>query len=330
MRRLSLTERAIILHIVLLVTLSAVIFDQLSQIKQISERPQAPAFNPLHHFAFVYQDEKNPYWDAVKEGISQAADNSQVYFEYLGPEASDMVEQLDLLNQAIASKVDGIIVQAMSEEAFTPIIDKAVEQGIPVVTIDSDAPRSGRIGYVGSDNYHAGVLAGRYIAETLKGQGEVGIIIGSFHATSQRERLKGMQDVLREYPAIRIAAAVDSNANRFLANSLAAQLIRQHPSMTMIVGTSASDGPGIAEAITRQGKEEAIHSLAFSFGEMPGLAPHIPTGAIDAVILEDPYQMGAKAVEMMLHVKEGLPVPPSVHTQVRLLTGDQLERTESR
>ncbi|GAA3330569.1 hypothetical protein GCM10020331_083650 [Ectobacillus funiculus] len=74
------------------------------------------------------------------------------------------------MKKAIVSKVDGIVVQSLDEQMFAPIINKAVNENIPVVTIDTDSPKSERVAYVGTDNYTAGEKLGEVVAEMTGGR----------------------------------------------------------------------------------------------------------------------------------------------------------------
>jgi ribose transport system substrate-binding protein len=327
-RKPTVTETAIIVNIVLLGILSVFIFRELGQISSLRHHAAAPVQLPQYHFALIYPEEKSPYWDDVKTGVRKASLNSNIHMEYLSPESTDMVEQVDLLNQAVASKVDGIIVQGLNEEAFTPVINKAVEHGIPVLTIDSDAPQSKRAAYIGTDNYYAGVMAGKQIVQMAGGEGDVGIVMGNFFATNQRQRLKGIQDVLAEHPDIRVAAVVDSKANPFSAANHAAEMVKSHPKLKVIVGLSAWDGPGIGQAIKRLGKEGSVQVIAFD--QLPETNAHLMDGTVDAILAEDPESMGYKAVEILLDIKEGRPVPTQVNTEVTLQTRERMYQRERR
>lgn len=318
MRLPSVTEMIILATIGLLGLLSVFVFNELSQISMLRQRPVEVVSDSRYHFALVYQEEKNPYWDSVKEGIGKASSEYNVQFEFLGPEVTDMVEQVDLLNRAIASKVDGIIVQGMNEEAFRPIIDKAVEKGIPVLTIDSDSPQSKRSSYIGTDNYQAGVLVGQHIVEVLHEQGEVGIILGNFHATNQRERLKGIQDVLVKYPRIRVVEIADSGGNQFEAASLTLKQVQEHPDLKMIIGLSPWDGSGIGQTLKRLQLQRDIHVLVFD--TLPETMSYFRDGTIDDVVEEYPFLMGRKSVEIMMALKDGHDVPNQVNTEVKLMT----------
>ncbi|SDZ42943.1 ribose transport system substrate-binding protein [Evansella caseinilytica] len=120
---------------------------------------------PSYHFALIGEEMDHDYWRLVGEGAKDMEEKYNVFVEYEGPRRSNPKEQLKLLDMAIKSKVDGIIVQALNDE-FLQVINQAVDQGIPVITIDTDAPESKRSTYIGTDNYEAGNFPRFFMCET--------------------------------------------------------------------------------------------------------------------------------------------------------------------
>ncbi|GJM77660.1 hypothetical protein HMSSN139_01560 [Paenibacillus sp. HMSSN-139] len=168
--------------------------------------------------------------------------------EFTGPVRNNMEEQLNLLEKAIAARVDAIIVQGLNEERFTPVIDKAVRRGIPVVTIDTDAPDSRRLAYVGTDNLAAGERLGRLVVETTGGTGKIGVIIGSDQAANQLQRLDGLKRIVAEHEGLEIVDVRSSNISHMEAIQQAANMLRNHPEINIMVGTSATDALGVLQA----------------------------------------------------------------------------------
>lgn len=99
-----------------------------------------------------------------------------VSVEYRGAAHYDVHEQTTVLEQVIAKKPAGIAVSAINPKALNPVIDKAHEQGIPIVLFDSDAPLSKASTYIGTNNMEAGAVAARRMAEFLNGKGETAVI----------------------------------------------------------------------------------------------------------------------------------------------------------
>ena len=90
-----------------------------------------------------------------------------------GAQNGDVSNQIQIMEDLINQKVDGIAIGPCDSEALTPYIDKAVDAGIQVLCFDTDAPDSKRVGYVGTDNYEAGRAMGEELGKALDGKGSV-------------------------------------------------------------------------------------------------------------------------------------------------------------
>src|SRR5271157_2357882 len=93
-------------------------------------------------FIFVAANINLPYWQEAKAGLNDAALAMHVKEDFTGPESYDVNQELAFFQSAVASHPTGILLQAPRPALFKSDIDKAVQQGIPVVTVDSDAPDS--------------------------------------------------------------------------------------------------------------------------------------------------------------------------------------------
>ena len=125
------------------------------------------------YYVFVAANLQVPYWRAAGAGFSKAAEASKVKFDFVGPESYDPKAERDALDQAVRKKATGILLGVTDPALLKESIDKAVAAGIPVVTMDSDAPASKRLLFIGTDNYHAGQIGGQRLAKELNGKGNV-------------------------------------------------------------------------------------------------------------------------------------------------------------
>ena len=144
-----------------------------------------------YHFSFIVQEYENPYLLDLFSGAEKAANDYHISLDYKGPRQTNFEEQIKLIEKAIASKVDGIITQGLSEE-FIPIIQKAIDANIPVITIDTDLEGSARQTYIGTNNYQAGVEVGKLVMEENKPGVKVGVIAGDLHTNQHTERVRGL------------------------------------------------------------------------------------------------------------------------------------------
>jgi ribose transport system substrate-binding protein len=108
-----------------------------------------------------------------------------------------------LVQNAIAAKVDGIVLAPLDSRALVKPVEEAVTRGIPVVIIDSGLESSRIVSYVATNNYNGGVLAARRMGELLKGEGRIILLRYAQGSASTIEREKGFTDTIaKEFPKI--------------------------------------------------------------------------------------------------------------------------------
>jgi ABC-type sugar transport system substrate-binding protein len=111
------------------------------------------------------------FWDAVHAGTERAAEEAgNVVIRFESPLLEeDLEKQIEIVESMIAEKVDGLCIVPIDANALIPVVERAKEAGIPTVVFDSNLYDNGqlRVSYVATDNYTAGVLAARRLAEVL-------------------------------------------------------------------------------------------------------------------------------------------------------------------
>ncbi|WP_338778710.1 sugar-binding protein [Metabacillus sp. FJAT-52054] len=275
--------------------------------------------DPKHtfHFVLIPEELDNEYWSLVEEGAQDAAAEHGVSLEFLGPKQANIDEHLKTIDMAIAGQVDGLLTQGIVDQEFTPLLNKAVEKGIPVVTIDTDAPNSERSVYIGTDNYYAGFLAGKALMADTKGPQTVGIITGSFEASHQKLRVQGFLDAIKSQSRIKVAAQKESNITKAGAVKAAYEFFQEYPELNAFYGTSALDGIGIAQVAEYLKKDGRTYVIGFD--TLPETLKYIEKGTIQATVVQYPYQMGYKGVETLLQIKKGLSPEPIQHTDTAII-----------
>ncbi|HZG84084.1 substrate-binding domain-containing protein [Paenibacillus sp.] len=267
----------------------------------------------------VSQEADNPFWRAVERGAREAAAQGGWLLEYAGPRRIDPEEQLRLLDKAIASGADAILVQGIGDERFRRLIDDAVRRGIVVITVDTDEPGSARQAYVGSNNEQAGETVGLLVAEASRGRGAVGVLIGDERAPNQIQRLEGFRRAIARYPGLAIADVAASSISRLRAAAEAERMLREHPEIGFMVGFSSLDGIGIGDAAERAGLP--LPNI-YAFDDVPETMAGIAGCRIAATIQQQPARMGELAMELARQGAAGQPLPEYNYTAADVVTAD--------
>src|SRR5205809_86104 len=201
-------------------------------------------------YVFVASNVNLPYWQEAQAGLTDAAKQLGVKSELTGPEKFDPQEQLRAFQKVVESKPAGIMISVTRPELFQDAINAAIAQGIPVITVDSDAPNSKRVMFVGTDNFRAGGESAKRMADILKGQGQV-VVITIPGQLNVDERLRGVNETLKKYPGIKIVQAIDDKGDPRVANDNIAALLKAKAKIDGIISLEASGGSGAAEALHR-------------------------------------------------------------------------------
>src|SRR6266403_4903974 len=198
-------------------------------------------------YVFVASNVDLRYWQEAQAGLMDAAQQMGVKAELTGPEKFDPQEQLRVFQKVVESKPAGILVSVTRPELLSDAINNAVAQGIPVIAVDSDAPNSKRVMFVGTDNYRAGNESGKRMGDILKGQGQV-VVITVPGQLNMDERAQGVNEALKKYPAIKIVQTIDDKGDPRIANDMVSALLKGKAKIDGMICLEASGGSGAAEA----------------------------------------------------------------------------------
>jgi ribose transport system substrate-binding protein len=278
----------------------------------------------------------HPYWDEVKLGAEAAGKDLGVNVYFYVPPKEDVRAQISQLESYISMKVDGISFAASDPDAITDTVKKALDIGIPCVAIDTDAPKSGRLAYIGTGNYEAGKIAGETMAKALNGKGKVVILTGSLTALNSLERMKGFKDAIAKYPGIQVIDTICDYEDQSKAVGSAEAALSAHPDLAGFYGVYAFDGPAAALAVERANKSGKVKIVCFD--TTPEHMEYIKKGVITATIGQRPYMMGYLSVAFLFNIaKLGqekammlLPKDKKVDTGVDIVTKDNMDEYRSR
>ena len=187
--------------------------------------------------AWIPKARDNPVFELGRQGaVQKAVELSangpiQVNVLYVGSVSADAVEQVQVIEDVIARKVDAIAISCNDPIVCIDPINKAVAAGIPVMTWDSDSPQSQRFTYLGVDNYEAGQAAADLLVRAMGHQGRVAILTGVPGAHNLEERVRGFMDGIAPYPDIQIATTVVSNDDINLGVQVVEETMQAHPGL---------------------------------------------------------------------------------------------------
>jgi ribose transport system substrate-binding protein len=243
-----------------------------------------------------------PYWQTAASGFKKAAAEYKVTARVVGPENYDAQAELTELQNVVTAKAGGILISVADAAVLKPGIDAAVNAGIPVITVDSDAAGSRRLYFIGTNNLEAGRLGGQRVAGKLNGKGNV-VIYTLAGQPNTEERLKGFKDEFSSHPDIKIVDVVDIKADPKIAfDKTQKYLALTGPKkIDAFVCLDSASGKPVSDAVARA---TGAIPLVVAWDVSPDTLAAINAGKIDSTVVQKPFTMGyvgLKALDQLFH-----------------------------
>jgi len=241
-----------------------------------------------------------PFWVPMTVGLEHASKKLGVEATWQGPPHAQVSEQRRIMEDMAAQGVDGIAVSPIDAEAITPIIDDLVENGIIVLTIDSDAPKSKRYAYIGTNNVEAGRIAGEAAARYLPNGGEIVAFVGTLSALNAQERLQGFKETASKHN-IKVIDVKQDQTDKNKARRNVEDAIQAYPEVDAFLGLWSYNPPAVTAAVKAADKIGKIQ--VFGFDAEPQTLAHLENGEIEYTIVQKPYLFGYLTVELITMMK---------------------------
>ena len=259
--------------------------------------------------AFVTNNSAD-FWTIARRGVEKAdAELADVETEFRLTSDGTAAEQQRIVDDLLTKGVAGIAISPVDPANQVALIDAAAKQAI-VFTQDSDAPQSQRTLYIGTDNLAAGRQAGQLIREAIPNGGTVMLFVGKLDAQNAQNRVQGIRDALAG-SNIRILDVRTDDVDDVRAKANAADTLVRYPDVKALVGLWSYNGPAILNAVREAGKVGQVKIVAFD--EADETLAGIRAGAIEATVVQQPYEFGYQAIHKMAQAARGDRsfIPPS-------------------
>ncbi len=280
--------------------------------------------------AYVVKAMSDQFWIDMKAGADKAAAASNVELSFQAPEKeTDVEKQIQMVENAIASKVNAIILSAADSKALIPSIVKANQANIPVVlvndTIDNDAlsAAGGKVvTYVGIDQYASAKLAGDYAVKTVK-KGNVVLLEGISGVKALADRLNGFKDPVVAAGTFKVVASQTANNDRNQAFNVMQNILTSNKEVDVVWAINAEMGQGAVQAVQQSnyGRPVAI----FDFDASADDVAAIKAGTLTGSVAQFPELQAEGAIKAALDALAGKTLEPITQTKAELITKDNVE-----
>ncbi len=264
------------------------------------------------------------FWATVFDGADAAAKALGVQVSKLGATAeTDVAGEVSIMENAISSKPTAIVVAATNAAALAHPIEQATAAGIPVIVIDSNANTNRYVTFLATNNETGGEKAADELAacvktRTGKAAGDVAYLTALAGAQSLNDRDKGFVERLKQYPDLRIVEHRTGNNDPARALSDAEDVLTRHPDLVGMFADNEVEGDGAGVAITEKSLGTKLCAIAFDTSDQE--VGFVRKGALDGLIVQNPFMMGYAGVWYGLAASRGVVFPHYVDSGVNVVT----------
>ncbi len=274
---------------------------------QISKVGMVDSTDPIkykYHYAMITEEADDPFWEAVYQGALEKGKEQDAYVEKIGSDLSISYSLYELMQIAIASNVDGIIIEPNGEANITELINKAENEGITVITVLKDAPNSNRKSFVGISSYDEGQAYGKQVVEVIEeGKRKVTVLLNADSKdTSQSIVYSSIREIV-DNQNVEVETATVNTQNTFSSEEDIRNIIMDTENPTeVLVCLTAVDTLCARQAIVDYNKVGEIDIIGYYDSEL--ILSGIDKDIIHSTMAINTQQMGAYCVEALSEYRE--------------------------
>jgi ribose transport system substrate-binding protein len=239
------------------------------------------------------------YWENFDRAVKASAESAGIQTELAAPQSvTDYTEQAQMVENAIARRVQGIIVSPAHQLVLASVLQKAVQARIPLVIVGNPVALSTRdfAAFIGWDEQEAGRLAARRLIAMLGGRGEVGVVGVSPTVEGSSLIEKAFADEIARAPRVKLVAVKYGLSDWARGRQAVLDLLAEHPDIKGILTTDEFSTHAAAYTFdNRSGKRPLLIGISDEMNELEGLR----TGRTDALVVSDPQELGTRAMQAM-------------------------------
>ncbi len=263
---------------------------------------------PLVSKGFQHQ-----FWQAVKSGAEQAADEFNVTITFEGPDNETMVDrQIDMLAAALANNPKAIGFAALDSQAAIPLLKQANDKGIPIIAFDSGVDSDIPLSTATTDNLAAAGLAADKMAEKIGGKGKVAVVAHDQTSRTGIDRRDGFVNRIAEkYPDIEVVTVQYGQGDHLKSTEVTKAILTANPDLNGIFGTNEGSAIGVVNGVQELGTEGLV-IIGYDSGKAQKDA--IKSGLMAGAITQNPVGIGYETVKAAVSALNGEEVPTLIDT----------------
>lgn len=287
-------------------------------VSSCSKRQESNSIDTRKNVEFIVKMNSGDYWSSVHSGANEAAKEFNVNMNFIAPDSEQDIEsQEKLVSDAINKKTDAIVLAANDYNKLSGIVNKAAENKIPVIIVDSGVSTDKIASTISTDNFQAGKLAGQRLVDLTGKKAKLALLSIVEGSESAQKREEGLMNVLTNYPEVNLVAKEYCNSNEVQAETLTKKILLNNNQIDGIVALNSAASLGACRAIEALGLTGKVKLISFDSTILQ--LQYLEKGVTQAAVVQNPFKMGYLGVKYAAMAARGETVPKEENIELKVI-----------
>ncbi|WP_329238070.1 ABC transporter substrate-binding protein [Actinoallomurus sp. NBC_01490] len=275
--------------------------------------------------SFVPGVSGDSFYITMQCGIQAEAAKNGLKVDMQAPQQFDASLQTPIVNAVVAKKPAGILIAPTDAKAMVPPLLQAKQAGIKIGLVDTTLAKDGIAGSsVSTDNLAAGAAAADALAKLIGQKGKVLVIAFKAGASTSDDRQHGFEQEIKKYSGIKYLGAQINDNSPAKAASIISATLSANPDLKGVFATNQFAAEGAATGLRNAGKQGTVKTVGFDAG--PVQMQQLKRGDVQALVAQQPYQIGTQAVDQLVASLTGKKPNAKIGTSTTTITQDDLSK----
>ncbi|GAB4402594.1 MAG: sugar ABC transporter substrate-binding protein [Rhodoferax sp.] len=271
----------------------------------------------------------NPFFVEVERGARRAEHDLGLRLKVrTGAQETSVEQQIQIVEDLIRDKVAAIVIAPSDSQRLVGVLKNAHDMGIVVVNIDNrlDPEAVHAAGwtpppFISVDNEAGAFKAAQFLARSVSGPSQAGILDGIRSADNAKQRVLGARCGFAQNPQVRVVASRSANWELDQAHAVTREMLQQHPRLSLLFASNDVMAIGAIRFLRETGR---THVRVAGYDALPEAIDAIRAGALVATVDQQAAEQGYQGVVQAYRLLQGQPVPPLTLIETRLVTAQTL------
>ncbi|MGM0875923.1 MAG: sugar ABC transporter substrate-binding protein [Bacillota bacterium] len=265
----------------------------------------------------VLKESDSQYYKIIEAGVEKGFKDFGIDGKVIAPSSSnsEQDEPKNILNTVLLAKPDVVVIAPIETPQYMSILEKFIDNEIPVLLLDTNVPLKNKTSYIGTNNYELGRKAGALLASELQPGNEVALIAGNLTSPVSGDRVRGAKSNLEE-AGIKIVTEKGNLSNEPLPVKKAIRdVLQNHPNLKGVFATTDIMALSALEELEKSGYNIPV----IGTDGTPKMVELVENGKLPGTVAQNPYDMGYLSVQTAMNVAMGKNVETIVDSGVDIL-----------